>query len=182
MNIYLVRHGEASASWGESPDPGLSALGLQQAGDSAALLRSSVSQDTLIISSPLLRARQTAMPLASQLGIEVQVVDAFREIPAPVPLAQRQLWLREFMRQDWGRQEEALKAWRNSAIEHLLSVRGDVVVFTHFLVINAVIGHVLDTQATLCFWPANGSVTRLRLVSSGLELIELGEQLDSIVN
>jgi broad specificity phosphatase PhoE len=182
MNIYLVRHGEASASWGESPDPGLSALGLQQAADSAALLRSSVSQDTLVISSPLLRARQTAMPLASQLGIEVQVVDAFREIPAPVPLAQRQLWLRGFMQQEWGRQEEALKAWRHSAIEHLLSVRGDVVVFTHFLVINAVIGHVLDTEATLCFWPANGSVTRLRLVSSGLELIELGEQLDSIVN
>jgi broad specificity phosphatase PhoE len=182
MNIYLVRHGEASASWGESQDPGLSVLGWQQARESAALLLPSVGQDTMILSSPLLRARQTAEPLASQLRIEVQEVEAFREIPAPVPLAQRQLWLREFMHQDWNRQDNALKAWRNAAIEHLLGVDRVVVVFTHFLVINAVIGHVMDSAATLCFWPANGSVTRLRRVGSRLELIELGEQLDSIVN
>ena len=29
--ICLVRHGEAEAGWGTSPDPGLSALGLKQA-------------------------------------------------------------------------------------------------------------------------------------------------------
>ena len=29
--IYLVRHGEAAAGWGDHPDPGLSALGQKQA-------------------------------------------------------------------------------------------------------------------------------------------------------
>ena len=29
--IYLVRHGEAAASWGDHPDPGLSELGQKQA-------------------------------------------------------------------------------------------------------------------------------------------------------
>jgi len=35
ISIYLVRHGEAAASWGESSDPGLSELGWQQAEDAA---------------------------------------------------------------------------------------------------------------------------------------------------
>ena len=31
INIILVRHGEASASWSEDPDPGLSKDGINQA-------------------------------------------------------------------------------------------------------------------------------------------------------
>jgi len=31
INIILIRHGEASASWGDDPDPGLSQLGENQA-------------------------------------------------------------------------------------------------------------------------------------------------------
>ena len=31
INIYLVRHGEANASWDEDRDPGLSAKGKKQA-------------------------------------------------------------------------------------------------------------------------------------------------------
>jgi len=41
MDIFLVRHGEAAASWGESPDPGLSELGRRQAEVAAALLKQS---------------------------------------------------------------------------------------------------------------------------------------------
>jgi broad specificity phosphatase PhoE len=182
MNIFLVRHGEASASWSDSPDPVLSALGWQQARETAALLLPQVSIDTIILSSPLQRARQTAEPLAKQLGSEVNMADAFREIPAPVPLTQRQLWLRQFMREKWSGQSEELVAWRNAAIRHLLSLEQSAVVFTHFLVINAVVGHVLENAATLCFRPAYGSVTRLRYTGSGLELIALGEEMDSIVN
>ena len=36
--IILVRHGEASASWQESTDPGLSELGKRQAEECANLL------------------------------------------------------------------------------------------------------------------------------------------------
>ena len=38
--IWIVRHGEAAASWEKDPDPGLSALGQEQAERTAqALLR-----------------------------------------------------------------------------------------------------------------------------------------------
>jgi broad specificity phosphatase PhoE len=182
MDIFLVRHGEASASWGDSPDPGLSALGLQQARQTAALLRPLLSGNAIILSSPLQRARQTAEPLARQLGLAVQEAEAFREIPAPVPLSQRQLWLRDFMQQDWREQSEELMAWRAAAIQRLLMLDRPVVVFTHFLLINAVIGYILKREATLQFWPANGSVTQLRHTGFHLELVAMGQQMESVVN
>lgn len=182
MNIFLVRHGEAAASWGESPDPGLSELGWQQARETAVQLRPQVNRETLLLSSPLLRARQTADPLASLLGMAVAEADVFREVPAPVPMAQRQAWLRQFMQQSWGGQSDELIAWRASAVAQLSTLEQAAVVFTHFLVINAIVGFVLNDARTLCFSPATGSVTRLRLVDSKLELIELGRQMATIVN
>jgi broad specificity phosphatase PhoE len=182
MDIFLVRHGEASASWGESPDPGLSELGRLQAEDAAALLKQHVSADTLLWSSPLRRAVETAAPLARIMRKAVREDHAFREIPAPVPLAQRQAWLRHFMQQQWHEQGEDLIAWRTAALQHLLALQQSAVVFTHFLVINAVVGHVLDRSETLCCWPANGSIIRFRRSDTGLELINLGEEMTTRVN
>ena len=86
MDIYLVRHGEAAASWGQSADPGLSELGQQQAEQAASHLLATVPQDLQLISSPLARALETAQPLARALGKPITRNDIFREIPAPVPL------------------------------------------------------------------------------------------------
>ena len=182
MDIFLVRHGEAAASWAESPDPGLSALGRQQAETAAELLKPCAVHDTIVLSSPLQRAIETAAPLASLLGQTVQINESFREIPSTVPLAQRQTWLRQFMQQDWEEQSTELKKWRETAIEQLLSLKQPTVVFTHFLVINAVVGKLLDRPQTLCFRPCNGSITRIRLHGEGLVLMALGQQMESFVN
>lgn len=182
MDIYLVRHGEAAASWSDSPDPGLSALGWQQARETAALIQPQLNSDVLLLTSPLLRARQTAEPLANALGLEVEQIPEFREIPAPVPLEQRQAWLRHFMQQQWDVQGDDLIAWRTACMRQLSTLEQPAVVFTHFLVINAVVGQILGRAETLCFWPANGSVTRLRNTGSGLELLELGQEMATIVN
>ena len=182
MDIFLVRHGEAAASWGESPDPGLSDLGQQEAEDAAKLLLQYTGEDTLLISSPLQRAIETAAPLARELRRRIQEDAAFREIPSPVPLAQRQAWLRQFMQQQWHEQTEDLNAWRSKALHQLLELRQPAVIFTHFLVINAVVGQVLGRPETLCCWPANGSITQLRHNGSSLELIALGQEVETHVN
>ena len=182
MDIYLVRHGEAAASWGESPDPGLSDLGRQQAQAAADQLQQQLVEGALVISSPLLRARETAAPLSRALRQPVQEDPAFREIPSPVPLAQRQAWLRQFMQQQWHGQMDDLKAWRSKALHQLLELRQPAVVFTHFLVINAVVGQVLGRPQTLCFWPANGSITHLHHNGSELALVSLGQELETRVN
>ncbi|MBL6823925.1 MAG: histidine phosphatase family protein, partial [Luminiphilus sp.] len=58
--IWLVRHGEAAASWEKDPDPGLSALGREQAERTALMLSDVVPEHARVVSSPLLRAQQTA--------------------------------------------------------------------------------------------------------------------------
>jgi probable phosphoglycerate mutase len=182
MDIFLVRHGEAAATWAEDPDPGLSELGLRQAHEVAEELAGVLGTEARLLSSPLQRARQTALPLAERLGKGVVVDDAFREIPAPVPLAQRQTWLRAFMRQQWEEQGDELHAWRGRAVRALEQAAAPSVVFSHFLVINAVVGAILDQPQNLVFWPDNGSITQLRLVGEGLQLVSLGRELHTRVN
>ena len=182
MDIFLVRHGEAAASWGQAPDPGLSELGREQAESVARQLLAKVDRSTALVSSPLARAQETAQPLARKLGVQVAITDVFREIPSPVPMEQRQDWLRGFMRQRWDEQEPSLHDWKNAAVDTLLALQSPTVVFTHFLVINAVVGHVQQRAETLCFWPDNGSITHLRLGEGGLELVALGQELKTLVN
>lgn len=182
MDVFLVRHGEAATDWGESADPGLSALGKQQAEQAARDLVPQLSQDVQIISSPLARAQETAQPLARLLGSEIALSDVFREVPAPVPLEQRQDWLSRFMAQQWSQQDKALQQWRSAILDALRELHQPVVIFTHFLVINGVAGHVLDRDETLCFFPANGSVTQLHHTGDDLQLVALGDQMQSIVN
>ena len=182
MDLFLIRHGEAAASWGESPDPGLSDLGQQQAEKAAEALQQHVGSDTILVSSPLQRARETAIPLARMLQQDVIIEDVFREIPSPVALPHRQAWLRQFMQQQWAEQDDELIAWRAAALQRLLTLRQSTVIFTHFLVINAVVGQILDRPETLCFWPANGSITRLRRNGIDLKLLALGDEVETIVN
>ncbi|WP_166876924.1 SixA phosphatase family protein [Massilia mucilaginosa] len=68
--IYLVRHGEKGSV---EKDPDLTMQGKARAGNIAAILKS--TGITHIYSSTTQRTRQTAQPLASTLGLEVQVYD-----------------------------------------------------------------------------------------------------------
>lgn len=182
-DIFLVRHGEAAASWGQSPDPGLSELGHVQARSAAqALLQLLAGKEPVLVSSPMARTLETAVPLADELGLSVQVNEAFREIQAPVPLAERQTWLRAFMQQRWDEQPESLHTWRDRPRQELLALQTSTVIFTHFLVINAVVGQIQAVDATLCCWPDNGSITHLRSGENGLELVALGAQMKTVVN
>lgn len=186
MDIFLVRHGEASATWGQSADPGLSELGRQQAATAAQALLPLLPDSVTLISSPLARAQETAAPLASALGCDVVIEPVFREIPSPVPLAERQDWLRQFMQQRWQEQGEDLHHWRQAAVDYLHAMPGAAVIFTHFLVINTVAGYALGRDETCHFYPDNGSVTHLRRNGVGtqsvLEVSRLGAELGSFVN
>ncbi len=182
MNLYLVRHGEAAAKWGEHSDPGLSELGESQAANACQLLLDRLTGGARLYSSPLARARETAEPLSAALEQQPLIDNRIREIPAPVPLPERQNWLRGFMQQRWDQQPDSLHQWRRSALDMMLEQTGDAVFFTHFLVINAIVGRVLEHPDTLYFWPDNGSVTHLRIHNEQLEVVELGHDMKTVVN
>ena len=183
MDIFLVRHGEAAAAWGQDPDPGLSELGKQQATAATEKLLPKLGDAIQVISSPLLRAQETARPLIEVRQAELVINNAFREIPAPVPLAERQTWLRGFMQQTWSEQPEELLQWRATALAQLQQLTTPTVVFSHFLVLNAVVGAIEAHSETLFFWPDNASITHLELGSNGeLSLVALGKQMDTVIN
>lgn len=181
--VFLVRHGEAAASWAQSADPGLSVLGQQQADQTAERLRAELAGVPVrLVSSPLLRAQETAAPLAGLLGGVVEIDPRFREIPSSVPLSERQDWLREFMRGNWAGQPDALLQWRQELLEGIRSLPGNSVVFTHFLVINSIVGHCQESHKTLVCWPDNASVTTLWNDGQTLRVDELGAQMATVVN
>ena len=181
--LYLVRHGEAAASWGEDADPPLSEQGSAEAVAAKDRLFALLDgQPGQLVSSPLLRAQQTALPLADVCMATPAIDEAFREVPAPVPLPERQRWLRAFMQQRWDEQDESLLAWRDRIFASLDALPCNSVVFTHFLVINAIVGRLQHREETLVFWPANASITILEKTADGWAVAELGESMRSIVN
>lgn len=182
-NIFLVRHGEAAATWGEDADPRLSEAGQRQAEATAESLYSRlVGLEATLQSSPLRRAQETAEPLASLLAQSVRLDERFREIPAPVPLEQRQDWLSGFMRQTWSDQDGDIVTWRDAMMAGVGALPVNSVVFTHFLVINAVVGQLRAQDNTLVFWPANASITVLDRRNGRLSVAALGEEMRSRVN
>ena len=50
------------------------------------------------------------------------------------------------------------------------------------MVLNAVVGALDDRPETVCFRPANASITRLRRDASGLHLVALGDEMKTVVN
>ena len=183
MDIFMVRHGEAAASWGEASDPGLSDLGKKQALQTAQELQPLLGKQVNLISSPLLRAQETSKPLAElRGGANVVIEEAYSEIPSPVPLAQRQDWLRAFMAQQWDVQPDSLTAWRSQMIKKLLELEQPSVIFTHFLVLNTVVGSIEGKSETLCFRPDNASVVHLKHCGNHLELVDIGRQMPTFVN
>src|SRR5438094_10408475 len=137
--LYLVRHGRAAAGFGESHDPGLDDLGRTQA---EAVAQELASRGPLpILTSPLRRTRETAAPLAKLWRIEPVIENAVAEIPSPTDnLQERVAWLREVMAGSWRNATPALAQWRENVIAALLRVRGDAVIFSHYIAINVALG------------------------------------------
>jgi broad specificity phosphatase PhoE len=85
MRLLLVRHGQTLSNVNHLLDTGLPGPGLTELGEQqAAALVEALSSEGIkaIFASTLLRAQQTAQPLADDRGLPVQVRDGIREIDA----------------------------------------------------------------------------------------------------
>jgi len=182
MDIFLVRHGEAAARWHQSDDPGLSELGRQQAAEAARQLVDRIPPEIRLLSSPMQRARETAAPLAAALGAEPSIAEPFREIPTPVAMAERQTWLNRIARQTWAEQPAMVQEWRATLLAALRGIREPTVVFTHFMVLNVIVGALQDDDRVVTFLPDNASITALRGFGNDLQVGELGRQFRTRVN
>jgi broad specificity phosphatase PhoE len=180
VRIHLVRHGKAAAGWDGHPDPGLDETGRAQAERTAARLMA--GPPMALVSSPLARARETAEPLARAWGRTPRIEPRVAEIPSPSEdLAVRAAWLREAMAGTWGDLDPALAQWRDDVVACVEALTADTVIFSHFIAINAVVGHLQGDDRLVVFRPDNASVTTLVHDDNGLRLETLGDEASTEV-
>ena len=180
IDVYLVRHGEASVPWSQGADSGLSSLGLRQAETVAAEL---ARLDSLhVISSPLLRAQQTAIPLGRRWRVETQIDERYCEVPLESDIAKRKAWLVDVMSTRWRDVNSNIAAWRSAAWDALLEIEQSSVIFTHFMLINAMVTRATGDERLVCFEPDYASVTHLRLTNDRCALIAMGNAIDPPMN
>jgi len=182
-NLYFVRHGRAEAGWDVAVDPSLDDVGRTQADAVAAQLVSTI-EPCVIYTSPLARCRETASFLAKSWSCEPIVEPRIAEIPSPegVAMADRVEWLRAAMRGNWMDLAPSHRAYRDELVRFARTTKGPAVLFTHFVAINALIGHVLGIDDVLTRTLDNCSVTVFSHTSDGsLRLIEFGNEADTLV-
>ncbi len=174
---------------GEGSDPRLSAEGVAQAARLPdALARFPIQR---VVSSPQVRAIETAQPVADALGVSVEVDERFaeydRDLPHYIPVeqiaAENPAELKRLIdgQLPSGVDEAAFLARVSSAIDDLVAGAGHddtVAVFAHGGVINVLLHQILGTERLLSFHVDYASVTRLlssrtgRLAVAGVNATE----------
>ena len=180
--LYLIRHGKPASVWGDADDnPGLDDLGLSQARGArdAILALPKALQPVRVVSSPLRRCRETAVPLAEALGVEIEIDPAVGEIPTPagIGVTDRSAWLRNAFGGLWREIEGDLdyEAWRRAIAASLLA-RGDTAVFSHFVAINAVLSTIAEDERVVSFRPDHASISVLETDGQTLTLVAKGRE------
>ncbi len=201
IQIALVRHGRASAGWDTAVDPSLDDLGRRQAENAAKKLdQIFVGRQVEIISSPMLRCRQTADEFAKlrtdrgspslakdatlQAIAPVRVCAEVAEIPSPsgVEMSARVDWLRMAMQGVWSDLGGEYVAFRDSVVKFVQSLETNTVIFSHFIAINAVIGALSGDDRLVIRSLDNCSITLLECDESGnLHIAQSGHEADTLI-
>ena len=174
MELILIRHGLPVRS-AETDDPPLSEEGHDQARRAARWL--STERIDAVVSSPMLRAVQTAAPFVAESGLALTthpgIVEFDRGSGAYVPME-------ELKREDYaawrafaeGNFDVDIFAFSNSvvaALEEIVAANAcrRVAVFCHGGVVNVWTAHVLKMEARLFFEPGYASIHRYLCAGTG---------------
>jgi Fructose-2,6-bisphosphatase len=175
VQLVLVRHALPERIHGAEPagpaDPPLTELGERQAKRLVEALGADVAG---LYTSPLVRARGTAAPLAAALGVEPEVVEDLREYDAD---AAHYVPVHEMARLDpaaWDRMlagllpehvdVPAFTARVDAALERIVAAhpgRETAVVVAHAGVVNTWLAHLLGIARPLAFPLDYAGITRV---------------------
>ena len=179
--LFLVRHGRAAAGWDTDPDPGLDEIGARQA--AVVATRLGPLGPLPILTSPLLRCRETASALTQVWHIPALVEPTVAEIPSPegIAMADRIAWLRVAMGGTWADLGGRYVAFRDQVVTTLCGIETDSVVFSHFIAINAAIGTAIGDDRLVVRSLDNCSVTVIDIADGALQLVESGHEADTLI-
>jgi broad specificity phosphatase PhoE len=184
MKIFLIRHGEAAQSWDQSPDPGLSELGKEQAFECFNTLNGNEDLNQFnLVSSPLKRAQETSLQFKKKFNKQLSLNEAFKEIPSPgISLLERKNWLQEVFKKNISELEKPQQIWQAKILSALKSLTKPTIIFSHFMVINTVVSTLKNDPRVVSFYPDNCSITELESNKGKLNLISTGNELQTHVN
>ncbi len=189
--IYMIRHGKAAAGWDGDADPGLNELGRAQAEAVAKKVQALVATPVPIYSSPLKRCQETAAPLAAAWGVTPQIEAGVGEIPPPLEdLTARTDWLRRVMAGTWeGLYRDAVsvesgvdfRGWNDNVVNTLNAFKGEaVVIFSHFIALNAAYCAATSAADVVSFAPENCSLSIFDTDGTSLSLVAQGEETEDM--
>ena len=189
--IYMIRHGKAAAGWDGDADPGLNELGRTQAEAVAKKVQALVATPVPIYSSPLKRCQETAAPLAAAWGVTPQIEAGVGEIPPPLEdLTARTDWLRRVMAGTWeGLYRDAVsvesgvdfRGWNDNVVNTLNAFKGEaVVIFSHFIALNAAYCAATGAADVVSFAPENCSLSIFGTDGTSLSLVAQGEETEDM--
>ena len=162
FEIIFVRHGEAESSFGTHPDPALSKNGVEQ---SLKLIHHDQLQsleDFIFISSPKLRAIETARPIANKFNKEIKIDETFIEIPTEnIEMDQKQNWLKQLVQKEKKQLPDQIKTWDKNIFEKIRSFNQNTLIVSHFMVINSILSTLSNNKNLLYFYPGYTSVTKI---------------------
>ncbi len=188
MELVLVRHAlpvRIVATEGPA-DPPLTELGHRQADATAEWLKDE-SFDALY-TSPLLRARETAEPIASRVGLEVEIEDGIaeydRQSEVYIPIEEvkqstdpeiQAHWkaLAEDRLEDLIADAHTFRPRVKDAVERMIAAHPGqrVLAICHGGVINVALAEILDLKRSLWFEPAYASIHRIVASRAGIRSI-----------
>ena len=164
IQVIFIRHAEASNSWGNHPDPGLSDNGKNQSKELINHPELIKLDDYFFISSPKLRAIETAKPLAEKFEKEVFIENIFTEIPSPdVEPENKQEWLKGIIQMDKKDLPKKILNWKNNIFLNTKMLSQNTVIFTHFMVMNALLSELTSNANLLYFNPDYTSVLKITI-------------------
>ena len=80
-----------------------------------------------------------------------------------------------------GELEEPQIKWRNKIITSLQLINKDTIVFSHFMVINSVVGWINDSKKVVSIHPDNCSITKIESKKGKFIVTKQGKDLSTTV-
>ena len=91
-------------------------------------------------------------------------------------------WLKSIMKMDITLLPKDVKKWRSRIIGSLISIKSNSIIFSHFMVINVVVGYIKNHSILLSMYPDNGSLTKIKVSNGKISLIEIGDEKNTKIN
>ena len=164
IEVIFIRHAEASSSWGDHHDPGLSDTGIAQS--KKLINRPELKQldHYSFISSPkYIRDRAKSK---YKKGSECEICGSenqldFHRFYSLAPLLQE--WLKKILQMNKNDLPENITKWKENIISKTITFSEDSVIFTHFMVINALLSELNSETKLLYFYPDYTSIVKITI-------------------